>query len=314
MTLPASPNPSISVITPCLNGARYIGEAIDSVVSQGCADAEHIVADGGSTDGTLDILASHPHLKFQSAPDQGMYDALNGALARARGGVIGILNCDDCYAEDVFLPILELFRDDSVMAVAGRAATFRIDTAPAGDALTAAPAAAGGDATFRSTLGDPSINAWFFRASVFERIGGFDAAYRIAGDREFMLRFALSGLRYVDTDRLICRYRAHAGSATFGGNEEIWHAILREHGRMTGHYLASAVVPGPARDLIKRARIRDTLSGALYSVSRHDLRQALWYAAAGTRFDPVWPARFARRAFGVLARKLGLRDERGRVS
>jgi len=171
-----------------------------------------------------------------------MYDALNGALARARGGVIGILNCDDCYARMCSCPFSICSATMASWRWRARGHVSRRHRAgrrcPYGRTR-----AAGGDAIFRSTLGDPSINAWFFRASVFERIGRFDAAYRIAGDREFMLRFALSGLRYVDTDRLICRYRAHAGSATFGGNEEIWHAILREHGRMTGHYLASAVVP-----------------------------------------------------------------------
>jgi glycosyltransferase involved in cell wall biosynthesis len=302
-------DPKISVITPCLNGARHIGEAIESVLMQDYSNTEHIVADGVSTDDTLRILNRYSHLKVLSSPDRGMYDALNKALAVARGELIGILNTDDCYADGVFSSIIEAFRDGSVMALAGGAVTFRDganETQIAADTLEPA----GIDLLYRSTLGNPSMNAWFFRKSLFAKIGSFDASYRVAGDREFMLRLALSGLQCQQTPKLVYRYRMHAGSMTFGGNDAIWQTVLREHDRMTDWYLRQPDLPKRARALIKRARVRDTLWAAIRSAQQHDVRGLIGYAKAGIRHDPVWPARFAKRAMYSLALKLGFRNAR----
>jgi glycosyltransferase involved in cell wall biosynthesis len=299
-------DPRISVITPCLNGARYISEAVESVLMQGYSNTEHIVADGGSTDQTLEILGRHSHLKILSSPDQGPYDALNRALTAARGEIIGLLNADDCYAEHVFSAAAEAFRDERVMAVAGEAHSFR-SGANDDQVVVERFTAAGTDVLFRSTLGNPSINAWFFRSSVFAGIGGFDASYRVAGDREFMLRFALGGLRYVDISTLVCRYRIHPESMTFGGNEEIWETIRREHDKMTDFYLRKSGLPRRARELLRRARTRDTLRAAIRAARRHELRKLIAHAAAGTRHDLVWPARFAKRAVCALAAGMGRR-------
>jgi glycosyltransferase involved in cell wall biosynthesis len=304
--------PRFSVITPCLNGARYVGEAIDSVLMQGYSDTEHIVADGGSTDDTLEILGRYSHLKVLSSPDRGMYDALNRALLVAQGELIGILNSDDCYADRVFPFVIEAFRDVSVLALAGRAVTFR-DAANGDQIVVNRITPVGNDVLFASTLGNPSINAWFFRPSVFAMIGLFDASYRVAGDREFMLRFALSGLRYAEAKELVCRYRIHPGSMTFGGSEESRESILREHNRMTDLYLAKPGLSKRARQLIRRTCTRDTLSGALHSARRHDVRKLIRHAVAGTRHDPVWPARFAKRAMNALATKIGFSEWGGRT-
>jgi glycosyltransferase involved in cell wall biosynthesis len=305
------PGPTISVITPCLNGAVYVGEAIASVLTQNYSHTEHIVADGGSTDGTLRILNQYSHLKILSSADHGMYDALNKGLAVAQGGVIGILNCDDRYADGVFCSVIEAFRDEGVMAVAGGAASFRV-AGHHGQIIEEGIAPVGMDLLFQSILGNPSINAWFFRRRVFEAIGRFDSTYRVAGDREFMLRFALSGLRYAETKQLVCRYRMHAGSMTFAGDKEIWESILREHIRMADLYLDRPGLSSRARALIKQARTRDTLCGAVHAARHHDLRQLMWHAVAGTRHDPVWPARFAKRAMHLLARKSEFHDQNGR--
>jgi glycosyltransferase involved in cell wall biosynthesis len=305
-------NRRISVITPCLNGALHVGDAVQSALTQCGADTEHIVADGGSTDGTLEILKRYPHLKILSFPDRGMYEALNRALAAAGGEFIGILNCDDCYAKDVFASAIDAFRDDSVMALAGGAVTFRGAPDESGTVVDRF-SPVGADALFRSTLGDPCINAWFFRASVFAALGPFDASYKVAGDREFMLRFALSGMRYAETDKLFYRYRLHPGSMTFGAGGEWGENVLREHRRMTGLYLNRPGLPHRARQLIKRARSRDALTGAMYWAGRRDLRKLMSHAMAGIRHDPVWPARFAGRAMRELTQKIGSRKRNRRT-
>ncbi|MBI1883175.1 MAG: glycosyltransferase [Chlamydiae bacterium] len=97
-----SSNPMISIITPSLNCGAYIEQCIQSVLSQNYPDFEHIIIDGGSQDGTVEILKKYSHLRWISEPDQGEADALNKALKMAKGGIIGWLNADDYYLEGVF--------------------------------------------------------------------------------------------------------------------------------------------------------------------------------------------------------------------
>jgi len=87
-----------SVVTPCFNSVRWIALCVRSV-RHACAGLpyEHIVCDGGSTDGTLDFLRNQTDIRLISGPDRGMYDALNKGLAAARGRLVGHLNVDEQY-------------------------------------------------------------------------------------------------------------------------------------------------------------------------------------------------------------------------
>src|SRR5690348_12967350 len=92
----------ISIVTPTFNGIVTLKETIESVLRQDYSNWEHIVIDGGSTDGTLDLLRSYPHLQWNSEKDEGHYDAMNKGVARATGDVIAILNADDTYLPGTF--------------------------------------------------------------------------------------------------------------------------------------------------------------------------------------------------------------------
>ena len=293
----------VSVITPCLNGARYLAEAIESVLAQRYPHVEHIVVDGGSTDGTLEVLRQYPHVQVIRGPDRGMYDALNKGLTLARGEIIGVLNSDDCYAADALSTIGETFRDENTMALVGEAVFFR-ESGPDSQEDVDRFIPTGTDLLELATLGSPAFNAWFFRRSVFASIGHFDAGYRIAGDREFMLRFALSGLRFASVDGLICRYRMHPDSLTMGGKDHTWEQQLREHVRMTDLYLRKPDLSARARCLIGQVRTRDTLKLAIRSARRRELSSLIFYSVAGMRRDPLWAARLAKRAVTALVRRI----------
>jgi GT2 family glycosyltransferase len=294
---------SVSVITPCLNGARYLPEAIESVLAQRCPHADHIVIDGGSTDGTLEVLRRYPNVRVISGPDRGMYDALNKGLTLARGEIIGVLNSDDCYAADALAPIDETFRNEATMALVGEAVFFR-ESGSGHQEVVDKFIPAGTDLMELATLGSPAFNAWFFRRSVFARIGHFDAGYRIAGDRDFMLRFALSGLRFARVDRLICRYRMHPDSLTMGGKDHAWEQQLQEHVTMTDRYLRTPGLPPRARSLIRQVRTRDTMKMAIRAARRRELSKLIFYSAAGMRHDPLWAARLAKRAVTALVGRI----------
>ena len=89
--------PSITIVTASMNSERTIAATLRSVGEQGYAgELEHVVVDGGSTDGTLDIVRA-AGLRFVSEPDRGLTDALNKGIAMARGEIVGSLNSDDAY-------------------------------------------------------------------------------------------------------------------------------------------------------------------------------------------------------------------------
>src|SRR6266567_1250982 len=92
----------LSLITVTFNSERYLAETMESVLSEDYPDLEYILVDGGSTDGTLEIIGAHAEkdtrVRWISEPDEGIADAFNKGLALATGEVIGILNSDDTYA------------------------------------------------------------------------------------------------------------------------------------------------------------------------------------------------------------------------
>ena len=103
--------PKISIITPALNSENTIRETIESVLAQDYPEVEHIVLDGGSTDGTTAILAEYDHLTWSTGKDDGHYDAMNRGIEQATGDVIVILNADDCYRPDALSAVGRAFID-----------------------------------------------------------------------------------------------------------------------------------------------------------------------------------------------------------
>ncbi|MEF8842840.1 MAG: glycosyltransferase family 2 protein [Haloarculaceae archaeon] len=97
------PNPTVSIITPSFNQAEYIGETLDSVKFQDYPNIEHIVMDGGSSDGTVEILKEYENsygLEWVSQSDGGQANAINNGFQRAKGDVLGWLNSDDVYISE----------------------------------------------------------------------------------------------------------------------------------------------------------------------------------------------------------------------
>jgi glycosyltransferase involved in cell wall biosynthesis len=109
--------PKISIVTPSYNQGPFIEDAIKSVINQDYPDFEHLVIDGGSTDNTLEILRKYPHLKWISEKDEGQSDALNKGFMMATGFVIGWLNADDYYLDNVFKSVAMNFNSDDISGI-----------------------------------------------------------------------------------------------------------------------------------------------------------------------------------------------------
>jgi len=99
--------PKFSIITPTFNQAEFIRDTIESVRGQHYPNYEHLIIDGGSTDGTVEILKEYPHLQWISEPDRGQADAINKGFARATGDIITWLNSDDWFAPGIFAEVVQ---------------------------------------------------------------------------------------------------------------------------------------------------------------------------------------------------------------
>lgn len=107
----------ISVITPSYNSGEYLDEAIQSVLIQNYPNFEHIVVDGGSNDGTLEILRKYNHLTWISEPDKGQSDAMNKGFKMSTGDIIVYLNSDDYFLPGAFNKVIPYFEDGSKFVV-----------------------------------------------------------------------------------------------------------------------------------------------------------------------------------------------------
>lgn len=178
----------ISIITAVYNRVDTIERAVRSVRSQSYPQIEHIVIDGGSTDGTVERLKAclANGAILVSEPDRGMYDAINKGLRLATGEVIGLLHSDDFFADNgVLSEVAGHFQDETIDAVYGDAAFFSKE-AP-GRILRRYSSA-----RFRpSRLGwgwMPAHTTLFLRSEVYRQAGEYRVDYAIAADFEFVCR------------------------------------------------------------------------------------------------------------------------------
>jgi glycosyltransferase involved in cell wall biosynthesis len=187
----------ISVITVCLNGAEFIEQAIQSVLSQSYPRVEYIIIDGGSKDGTVEIIRSYESrlAYWHSRPDRGIAHAFNLGLAQAHGDWIVCLNADDFFLEttviEQMMPHLLLHKDADV--VFGQILSLTREKNPKPVPLCKSSGRPWRWQEFRKRNTIPH-QAAFSRREYFDRVGYFDETFKIAMDYELFLR-ANDGLR-----------------------------------------------------------------------------------------------------------------------
>jgi glycosyltransferase involved in cell wall biosynthesis len=200
-----------TLITPVLNGMPWLPDAVSSVARQRQpgVEVEHIVLDGGSTDGSREWLLAHPEfgcdVRFQ--PDHGQTDALATGFASATGELLGWLNSDDVLepgalraAHDVFVASPDVVMVSGVSLFIDR--TGRIT----GAMVPPREATVEGLVQMRMNPPQPST---FFRADAYARVGGLDRNMNLAMDVDLWIKLARTGRYVVLPDQVLARYRVH---------------------------------------------------------------------------------------------------------
>jgi glycosyltransferase involved in cell wall biosynthesis len=216
----------LSVITPSLNQARFLGECLDSVGGAAALAAprevEHIIIDGGSTDGTVELLRSRRGIRWVSEKDTGQSSAINKGLAMATGDILAYLCADDLYEPQALQVVLDAFAEnpDSEMVYgdfyflegsSGRkrrksAASFRPD-----------------NLRNNNPLGQPAV---WWRRRVYEKFGSFDESLHFCMDHEYWLRLGPQ-VRWHYIPEPLAVARLHADAKTSRQLPAMWRETAR---------------------------------------------------------------------------------------
>jgi glycosyltransferase involved in cell wall biosynthesis len=276
MATPAE-RPLVSIVTPSLNQARWLREAIESVRAQTYEAVEHVVVDGGSTDGTLELLREYADaVRFVSEPDRGQSHALNKGFSLAQGTILGWLNADDAYepaavAEGV--AALEasgagLVYADVVRVNDDRVNPRRIRSRPHWNLWAEVNEGCG--------IYSPAV---FFTREALGAVGGADEALHYVMDYDLWLRI---GKRFpvVHVDAVWALQRQHDAAKSIADKERFWPerlTVSRRHGGRLVSPLAIRryVRRGPARRLLTRAA-----SHAYALAGRRAKVEAEWLASS----------------------------------
>ena len=288
--------PRFTIITPVLNRADMLAEALNSVALQGYPEVQHIVVDGGSTDGTVALLKRTPGIQWISEPDRGLYDAINKGIRMATGDIIGHVNSDDILLPGALAAVAEGFaRDRTAEAACGGAQVAKLLPDGGVEVLK----------TYRSerikrldwhsaTLGVPITNARFFRRSWYRRAGFYDLHYRLAADRDFLIRSLILGMRTVPLERTLYQYRLHAGSLTINADPRQNRRLHEEYRAMARAYMIRADSPEPLRRMACRWFSVETVRRLTALIRRKNWSEFHRTFMDARDFLPGWPVWFLR--------------------
>jgi glycosyltransferase involved in cell wall biosynthesis len=253
-------NPMISIVTPSFNQAAFIGEALESVRLQNNDSCEHLVIDGMSTDGTVDLLRNQAMNKGKqtmywiSENDSGQSEALNKGFRWAKGEIIGWLNSDDRYRPGCLKHIVQAFEDNPEIDIfygdylmvdeIGKVTGMRREIEFNAFVLL-----------YHRTLYIPTV-ATFFRRRIFEEGNWLDEKLHYAMDLEFFIRLSKRGYRFKHIPRLLADFRMQPNSKTCSSPD-----------RQRLEHQQVIFAAGPIFRRLKSPRVRSVVLTTLRSVA-----------------------------------------------
>lgn len=229
--------PLVTVVTPSLNQRQFIGQTIESVRSQDYPRIEHVVVDGGSTDGTVELLEAQSGIRWISEPDRGQADAINKGFRLATGEIFAWLNADDVYLPGaVSAAVAELQATGAGLVYGGHS-----ELDEHGRSVHEYPARAFDRDVLLNVKNFISQPAAFFTRAAFEAVGGLDSGYEYALDYDLWVRIARD-LDVRPVGRILAGFRLHPESKTSRHPEAFFPEVHRASRKAGGRYFSRMYV------------------------------------------------------------------------
>ncbi len=241
--------PLISIITPSFNQARYLEATIRSVLDQDYPAIEYIIVDGGSHDGSVDIIQHHASQLawWVSEKDKGQTDALNKGFAQAKGQILAWINSDDTYEPGAFSAAAQYLMDHPEVGLVYADTNFIDEN---GHKIGIFPAAQTDYKLLRRGYVHIPQQAAFFRAELWNQVGPLDPDFYFAMDYDLWVRLAkLTHLQYLP-GQTWANFRLHNSGKTIIADDRCWPEMLNVHYRDGGSFFAPIVAKYYVRKLV----------------------------------------------------------------
>ena len=218
--------PKVSIITVVYNGIAHLEQTIQSVLYQNYDNIEYIIIDGGSTDGTVELIKQYEGSisYWVSEPDAGIYDAMNKGIAKATGEIVGLINADDWYTKDAIIKVVDTFEKTEAKVVHGSMHIIKED----GERFVKVAFKDISNLKKGMLLNHPTV---FSKRELYEKYGMFNTTYRIVADWEMMMRWFLKDVHFVASSEILASFRmGGVSSEHLKKSFEEKHRVRREHG------------------------------------------------------------------------------------
>jgi len=241
--------PTVSIITPSFNQARYLESTIQSVLTQDYPRIEYMIVDGGSTDGSVDILKKYADKLawWVSEKDKGQTDAINKGFARATGGILAWLNSDDTYEPRAVGEAVKYLLDHPEVGMVYADCNYIGED---GQVLGKFPAAQTDYARLRQGYVHIPQQTMFFRAELWKQVGPLDPSFYFAMDYDLWTRIAAkTEIKYL-AGQTWASFRMHASGKSTIADDRCWPEMLKVHYRDGGSFFAPIVAKYYVRKLV----------------------------------------------------------------
>jgi glycosyltransferase involved in cell wall biosynthesis len=293
-----------SIITPSYNQSSFIEQTILSVLNQG-VEFEHIVIDGGSTDGTVEILKKYPHINWISEPDFGQANAINKGIRRAKGQIVAYLCSDDVYLKNCLKTVQDYFEKNlDTTVIYGDCMYIDSENMPNGNMYFTEKY--NQQRLFQyDFIPQPSC---FWHHQVVENIGLFNENLKYTMDYEYWLRASLN-YKFVYLPVTLAAYRLHQDSKTV----EQRSAMILETISLLEFFLNSETIPKHLKSALKHGIAKQLLEYSTHLLqinsdpiqAKFQLNKAIMYSTSYSK-KIEYLLRFYVRLLGLNGEIIGL--------